>query len=118
VKPRPISVTILSLLMLVTGAAGFAYHFYQAKPWHAFPADLVTACLVSLLAVVCGIFLLRGSNWARWLTLAWMGFHVTLSALNSMQQTIVHGLLLLVFAYVLFRPAARAYFGVGSRTIA
>jgi hypothetical protein len=109
-KPRPIPVTILSLLMLATGAAGFAFHAYSARPWHRFPADMVLACLVSLIAVVCGIFMLRGSNWARWLTLAWIAFHVAISALQSVQQTVVHGLLLLLFAYLLFRPAARAFF--------
>ncbi|HEX4030995.1 MAG TPA: hypothetical protein VHX20_11565 [Terracidiphilus sp.] len=109
-KPRPIPVTILSLLMLATGAAGFTFHAYSARPWHRFPADMVLACLVSLIAVVCGIFMLRGSNWARWLTLAWIAFHVAISALQSVQQTVVHGLLLLLFAYLLFRPAARAFF--------
>jgi hypothetical protein len=113
-KRRPISVTILSLLMLVTGAVGFVYHLYLARPWHPFPSDLILVCAVSLIAVACGVWMLRGCNWARWLTLAWMAFHVAISTLNSVQQTVVHGLFLAVFIYLLFRPAARAYFGSGS----
>lgn len=113
-KNRPISVTILSLLMLVTGAVGFVYHLYLARPWHPFPSDLILVCAVSLLAVACGVWMLRGANWARWLTLAWMAFHVGVSALHSMQQTVVHGALLVVFVYVLFRRPAREFFGAAN----
>ncbi len=34
--------------------------------------------------------MLRGSNWARWLALAWIAFHVFLSFLHSWQQVLVH----------------------------
>ena len=37
----------------------------------------------SSLAIVCGVFLLRGHNWARWLALAWIAFHVVLSAFHA-----------------------------------
>jgi predicted MFS family arabinose efflux permease len=112
-KKRPISVTILSLLMLAVGAGGFIGHAYQGRPWHALPSDMVLACVVSLIAVVCGVWMLRGANWARWLTLAWMAFHVGVSALQSVQQTVVHGVLLAVFVYLLFRRPALEFFGAG-----
>ena len=35
--------------------------------------------LTELLAMVSGAFMLRGHNWARWLALAWIIFHVILS---------------------------------------
>jgi len=111
---HPISVTILSLLMLVTGVLGFVHHAYEARPWHTLPADAIAACLVSLVAVICGVWMLRGANWARWLTLAWMAFHVGLSALKSVQETIVHGVLLALFIYLLFRRPAREFFGTGA----
>jgi hypothetical protein len=63
-----------------------------------------------LTAIVCGVYMLRGSNWARWLTLLWIGYHVVLSAFHSVQEVVVHALLLAVFAYFLFRPKAREYF--------
>lgn len=109
-KPRPISVTILSLLMLVVGAAGFVYHARRGWPWPPIHSDLILVCSVSLAAVVCGVYMLRGCNWARWLTLAWMAFHVAISALHSAGQAAAHSLFLVIFIYLLFRPAARAYF--------
>jgi hypothetical protein len=113
-KKRPISVMILGVLMLVTGIGGLGYHVYKAASWRPFPEDLVLVCALSIVAAVCGVFLLLGSNWARWLTLAWMAFHVGVSALHSVQQTVVHGLLLAAFAYILFRRPAREYFSAGT----
>ncbi len=54
--------------------------------------------------------MLRGSNWARWLALAWIAFRVFLSFLHSWQEVLVHCLLFVVIGYVLFSPEARAYF--------
>src|SRR5262249_39079375 len=62
------------------------------------------------LAIVCGVFLLRGSNWARWLLLAWIAFHVVLSAFHNVFELAMHSLLLVVVAYCLFRPRTSAYF--------
>lgn len=109
-KKRPISVTILGVLMLATGVGGLGYHLYKAASWYPLPEDLILVCIMSIAAAACGVFLLLGSNWARWLALAWMAFHVGVSALHSVQQTAVHCALLAAFVYLLFRPAARAYF--------
>jgi len=38
-------------------------------------------CLLSLAAVIAGAGLLRGYNWARWLALAWIAFHVAIQLL-------------------------------------
>jgi hypothetical protein len=54
--------------------------------------------------------MLRGHNWARWLILVWIAYHVVLSALHSVSEVVVHGLLFVVIAYVLFRPRVSAYF--------
>ena len=61
-KKRPISVTILSLLMLAVGAVGFVYHAYRGRPWFPAHADTIMVCSVNLIAVVCGVFMLRGCN--------------------------------------------------------
>ena len=58
--------------------------------------------------------MLRGRNWARWLLLIWIAYHVILSGVHSLSQLVVHGLLFAVVAYFLFRPRASAYFR-GSR---
>ncbi len=66
------------------------------------------------LAVVCGVFMLRGCNWARWLLVVWMGFHVIIGFLHSPWSTLAHCLLFAAAIYFLFRRAAAAYFR-GSR---
>jgi hypothetical protein len=55
----------------------------------------------------CGEF---GQNWARWLALAWIAFHVVLSALHPIPELIIHAVFCAVFAWLLFRPEAARYF--------
>ena len=107
---RPISVTVIGCIFIAAGVIGFAYHVSEFKPQRPFQYDLVLVSLVRLLAILGGVFVLRGKNWARWLLLAWIAFHVVLSAFHSLFELAVHGLLLAVIAYVLFRPPASAYF--------
>jgi hypothetical protein len=59
---------------------------------------------------VGGIFILRGANWARWLLLAWLCYHVVLSAFHSLSEMIIHGVLCAVIASLLFRRQATGYF--------
>ena len=54
--------------------------------------------------------MLRGCNWARWLALAWIAFHVVLSAFHSLPEFALHAVLCAVFAYFLLRPDAALYF--------
>ena len=63
-----------------------------------------------LLAIIGGVFTLRGRNWARWLCAVWMGGHVILSLFHSRWELLVHSLLFAAVLYVFFRPAASAYF--------
>jgi hypothetical protein len=110
-RKRPLTILILSCLYIATGIFGLAHHLSDIKVSQPFQSDLVWASATSAVAVVCGAFMLRAANWARWLALAWIAFHVVLSIFHSLQQVLVHGLLFLLFAYILFRPEARAYFG-------
>ena len=105
---RPLSVTIIGLLFIATGVIGVVYHLIALK--HPFQNELIWVFLVRFLAIVCGLFMLLGSNWARWLALAWLAFHVVLSAFHSRSELIMHGVLLVVIAYFLFRPKVVEYF--------
>jgi hypothetical protein len=107
---RPIAVTILGCILIATGVAGLAFHATDFKPSHGFSSELVWVSLVRILAIVSGVFMLRGSNWARWLALAWIAFHVAISFLDSWQKVAVHGLIFALFAYLLLRPGSSAYF--------
>jgi uncharacterized membrane protein len=79
---------------------------------HPLSNDVVLALIVRLLAVVAGIFMLRGHNWARWLAIVWIAFHVVMSAFHSVPSAAFHALLLAVLAYFLFRRQSTAYFRV------
>ena len=107
---RPPSVTIIGWLYIAMGTIGFAYHFTEFKAQDPFQYDIVWVELVRLTAIVCGVYLLRGHNWARWLALAWIAYHVILSGFHSLSQLAIHSLLCAVCAYFLFRPPVTRYF--------
>jgi len=107
---RPLSITLLSYLLIAVGAGGFVLHFCESYKRHSIASDDVWVLAVSLIAIVCGVFLLRGKDWARWLSMAWIAFHVVLSFFHSMREVAVHGLVFVGFAVLLFRPAANQFF--------
>jgi len=109
-KKRPLSVTIIGWLFIVAGAIGFVYHASELSSRHPFSFYLVWVCLLRLIAILVGVFLLRGSNMARWLLVMWIGYHVVLSAFQSLSGVVIHGLLLLVIAYFLFRRRVSPFF--------
>jgi hypothetical protein len=109
-KKRPLTVLIIGCLFIATGAIGLVYHLADFKISKPVESELVWISLVRLLAIVIGIFILLGKNWARWLALAWIAFHVAISFLHSIQQVVFHAVLLVLIAYFLYRPEVRAYF--------
>lgn len=115
-KP-PLPVIVVALLYLAVGIAVFAYHFLFGirAVIHGIALGSVWVEATELLAVVIGVFLLRGHNWARWLAVAWMAFHVVLSAFHSYAQATMHAAFLALIAWALFAPAATRYFGKRNR---
>ena len=105
--PRPLSITIISWLFIATGVIGLVYH---SREFSGLDSDAAWVCLVRLVAIVCGAFMLRAQNWARWLLLVWLAYHIILSAFHSLLEFAVHGLLLAVLAWFLFRQKASQYF--------
>ena len=71
---RPLSVTILACLYMGVGTIGFVSHFSDVHATNAFRYDGIWIEVVEILAIVCGAFMLRGRNWARWLAIAWFLF--------------------------------------------
>jgi len=56
------------------------------------------------------VFILRGHNWARWLALAWMTYHVVLSAFHTVPELLMHAVFLVILTYFLFGAAANRHF--------
>lgn len=109
-KKRPIAVTAVGWLYIAVGAVSTTYHVYHFR---SHSPDLIAALgviAVGAIAVIAGAFMLRGHNWARWLALAWMALHVALSFVDPLHNLIVHSLLLVLIAYLLFRCEVRQYF--------
>ena len=105
---RPLAVTIVGCVYIATGAIGFAAHVGDLR---VAQFDGVGVESIRLLALVAGIFLLLGQNWARWLAGGWMAVHVVLSVFHGWGQVAVHCVFLAAVAWLLFRPQAARYFG-------
>ena len=103
---RPLAITVLGCLFILAGSAGLVYHLTD-RPLEK---GIVLISLVRLLAVIGGVFLLLGHSWARWLLLAWLAFHVGISAFRSLPDTLAHLVLLIVVAYFLLTPPSATYF--------
>jgi hypothetical protein len=103
---RPFQVTVLGWLFIGVGIVSTAYHLWKS----ALDRWTIPVLLVGIIAIVAGGFLLRGARWARWLVLAWLAFHVVVSALNSLTDALPHLALLLVVGYFLLGPPTAKYF--------
>jgi hypothetical protein len=111
-QKRPLSVTVIAWIFIVTGAVGLMYHLREFDLRHPLAFDSLWVSLIRVMAILAGAYILRGKNWARWLALLWMLFHVVLSAFHSIPELAVHAVLLLLFGYFLLRPQARGFFVV------
>lgn len=112
---RPRSVTIIGWIFIVFGSIALLYGLLPH-------GDITVAKRIAelrghwyvhvsrIVMVLSGVFLLYGFNWARWLVVAWLVFHVVIGALHSPVQMGIHTLFLAVIVYFLFRPVASAYF--------
>ena len=106
---RPYEVTAAGWLFIVIGTLNTAYHLWKS----AFDLWMVPILLLTVSAIVAGVFLLRGARWARWLALAWVAFHVVVSALSSVSAALPHAVILLIVAYVLLGPPTSQYYQQG-----
>lgn len=106
---RPISVTIIGFLFIIAGTIGIVYHATEVQKISDQP-ELIWIFVLRLLAIIGGIFSLRGKGWARWLMLAWMAYHTVLSFFHAPLELAVHVLFLVAAIYALFNSSASVYF--------
>lgn len=107
---RPFSVALISWLFIAAGVTGIVYHSTEFNIHDPFERELLLGLFIRLLAIIGGIFMLRGAYWSRWLLISWMAYHVVLSFYHDLAQVVMHAVLLAVIAYFLFRPDAATYF--------
>ena len=108
-KKRPITVTALACLYLLVGVVGFVGHFPERHEH-----DWIWIAVTEILSIIAGAFMLRGHNWARWLAVAWIAFHVAISVGDPIGKLPVHVFFLVAIAYLLFRRDAAEYFRGGA----
>ena len=106
---RPLSVTLIGCLFIAAGVVGIVYHAVELKELTTRP-EVILVLAVRLLAIVGGVLSLNGTNWARWLLLAWIIFHVIISIFHTTAELAMHTILMIVVILALFHPKANAYF--------
>jgi len=111
-RPRLRSVVVVGVLFLILGALdlwrGLAPLFASAPHWHM-AADDMEVLAIGIAAIVGGIYVLRGANWARWLLAVWMAFHVAIS-IGQPRALVAHLVIFGFIAWLLFRPGAAEFF--------
>ena len=96
-KGTPLPVTLVACLYLAVGIGGFVSHLNDRGA-----PDWIWLEATELVAIICGVFLLRAHNWARWLATAWIALHVAIS-FGQLRQLAIHSLFLLLIVWCLFR---------------
>ena len=136
---RPTSVTVLSWLSIVCGVCGFLLNLYgldmldsswriQLYPrfWdsdmHPLAMWLFPGQWIVLAA--CGMYMLFGFNWARWMLVAWVGYHTFQSIAHTRfelafeilyiphtpWELLAHMHLYIAILLIVFTPSAHRYF--------
>ena len=106
-KKRPILVIIVSVVLIATGIGGSVQHNAAIRVGNL---GGISIAGVEIVAITSGVFMLLGHNWARWLAMLWITFHVVLSIFHPWMELVVHIIVFALFAFVLFRRDAREYF--------
>ena len=106
----PWPVAIVCLLFLIAGAVGFIYHFTEMLEFGEGLSEAIWVELLRLLAIICAILLWKGINWARWLAIAWVLYHVVVSTNHSTSEVITHIIVLILVGVLLYLPRSTAFF--------
>ena len=118
-KVRPLSITIISWLFMIFGSIALIGGLLPLAGANAaqLAAEFKTHWMVHLshlAAIVSGLFMLRGHNWARWLLVAWIVFHIVVGALHGWIPLLTHVVIFSVILFFLFRRNASEYFSSGA----
>ncbi len=122
---RPRTITLIGWLFIFTGTAGLLADLWPLVTSHAAEqlaklradgwADLGPAWSLRALAIVGGVGLLKGQNWARRLLAFWMVTHIVISLFHSLAEAAAHCAIFLPILYLLFRRPSRLWFESANR---
>ena len=108
-KPIP-SILVVGIIFLALGVLDV---WRGVAPLVGAPGRLagddVLVLAIGVAALIGGMFVLRGHNWARWLLAAWMALHVAISV-GKPTALVAHLVIFGFIAFLLFRPPAATHF--------
>jgi hypothetical protein len=124
---RPRSVTIICWILIIMGGMALLVSFLP-------PVDEVSAKYIAeyktqhpfywrlfyvgpVLAIICGVFMLLGFGWARWLLHAWFGHNLVMNVIHRPQQFLIGAVMFGIAVYYLYRPQAVAFFRARSQKL-
>jgi hypothetical protein len=107
---RPVKVVIVGLMFILAGCLGIAFHLKDFSQPGSKLSEVTWVLIVRLVAVICGVLLFFRVDWARWIAVIWLLYHVVLSAFHSTAELAVHIILLIAVTILLFLPVSSAYF--------
>ncbi len=102
----PVAIWIVAALYMGVGiftASRMVADLFQHHPYS------VESGLAGLVAIVAAAYLRRGDNWARWLALAWIAFHVAISY-RVPSEWMAHLGIMAAIGVLLFLPSSRRFF--------
>jgi len=108
-NPRPRSITIISWVFIIFGSIALL----SGAPF----SDIKSHWYIHLsriIQIVAGVFMFYGRNWARWLLVAWIAFHIVVGALHGVVMLIMHVVIFSVILFFIFRRPASVYFARSS----
>jgi uncharacterized integral membrane protein len=110
---RPTSVTVVAWLVIAFAlmtAVGLFFASALTFRTH-FPRQWPIALLGLLVTFLCGIFMLKGKNWARWVYVSW-SILILAYALTEVRIIVLapNAIKIAVFTFILFRGPANRYF--------
>lgn len=119
---RPLSVTIVAWYLIITaalGAIGLAMAFanpaaqaYLAASGLSLESQMVLGVVGVIIAALCGFYILRGANWARYLYIGWtlLGVAIAMATIGFTPMMLVSLAILALVIFLLFRKPANAFF--------
>jgi len=116
VERRPLSIIVISLLFILVGLVTLVHAAMELINTTDRLTDLKSHWMIyvsALAAIVGGAFLFKGENWARWLLVLWMAFHIVVGALHGIVPLLTHAVIFSVILFFLFRRPASEYFQPG-----
>jgi uncharacterized membrane protein HdeD (DUF308 family) len=107
VEKRPPSIIVIGILFILLGTITLVHALVELINTTDRLTDLKSHWMIYLsgiAAIVGGVFLLKGHNWARWLLVLWMAFHIVVGALHGLAPLLTHAVIFSVILFFLFRP--------------